>query len=245
MWESGSWAGRSAVDQATFDAPVKPGTIRVAFADNPAIGPPVSRVTIRTAAGQVSDAVLVTGNPQPLRVPAGPSGWLRITVTAWPRRPVPLVGSQVGSSGHLGARGAGSRTSWRRRSRGPVVVVLAQGPSRRPRGCMLTSAALGVLTRAGHPDRGTVRIRPYFCRAFSERTVFTAQRPDQLFGGGQYAPAGPREAKVTASSTYTPDPQDQPRSVFDGNPATSWSPTPTTRTPRSHPVGCGCGWSAR
>jgi len=38
----------------------------------------------------------------------------------------------------------------------------------------------------------------------------------------KYARVDDGEATVTASSTYTDDPQDQPRSAFDGNPATSW-----------------------
>jgi hypothetical protein len=42
----------------------------------------------------------------------------------------------------------------------------------------------------------------------------------------RFARAGLQEATVTASSAYTPDPQDQPRSVFDDNPATSWVSSP-------------------
>ena len=38
----------------------------------------------------------------------------------------------------------------------------------------------------------------------------------------RYARLGASQATVTASSTYTGDPQDQARSAFDGNPATSW-----------------------
>ena len=70
--------------------------IGVAFADNPSIGPPVTRVTVSTAAGQVSDPVRVTGSLQSLRVPAG-SDWLRITVTGLaPLSAASLDGTQAG-----------------------------------------------------------------------------------------------------------------------------------------------------
>jgi arabinofuranan 3-O-arabinosyltransferase len=228
MWESGSWAGPVGQwIQATFDAPVNPGTIRVAFADNPAIGPPVSRVTIRTAAGQVSDAVLVTGNPQPLRVPAGPSGWLRITVTGLASPPVPLVGSQVGISGISVPGVRASRTIVAPPvAADPSVVVLAkaQPPSS---GCMLTSQRWVCSPALVTPTEEQYGFDHTFAEHSPERTVVHGSAT--LINSSvadRYARLGLREAKVTASSTYTPDPQDQPRSVFDGNPATSWVSDP-------------------
>ena len=81
MWESGSWNGPVGQwIQTDFDAPVNPNPIRVAFADSTSIGPPVTQVTVSTAAGQVSDPVQVTGDLQSLRAPDGPSSWLRITI---------------------------------------------------------------------------------------------------------------------------------------------------------------------
>ena len=55
-------------------------------------------VVVRTSAGQVTDQLRVTGRPQPLRVPRGPSSWLRITVAGLAAHPDPAVGAQVGIS---------------------------------------------------------------------------------------------------------------------------------------------------
>ena len=228
MWESGGWAGPAGQwIQVNFDAPVNPGTIRVAFADNPAIGPPVSRVTIRTAAGQVSDPVQVTGNPQPLRVPGGASGWLRITVTGLASPPVPLIGSQVGIS-DISVPGvqAGRTILAPSVAVDPSVVVLAkaQPPSS---GCMLTSQRWVCSPALVTPTEEQYGFDHSFQEHSSERTVVHGSAT--LISSSvadRYARLGLQEATVTASSTYTPDPQDQPRSVFDGNPATSWVSNP-------------------
>src|SRR5260370_28201091 len=99
MWESGSWTGPIGEWlQMGFDRPVNARVIHVTFADNAFIGPVVSRVQITTAAGRVADRVRANGNPQPLRVPAGASTWLRITVTGLVSRPHPALGAQVGIS---------------------------------------------------------------------------------------------------------------------------------------------------
>ena len=103
MWESGaSYGPLGQWIQVTFDSAIQFGqghdaTIGVAFADSPDVGPPVTRVTVSTAAGQVSDLVRVTGSLQSLRVPAGPSDWLRITVTGLaPLSAATLNGTQAG-----------------------------------------------------------------------------------------------------------------------------------------------------
>ena len=51
---------------------------------------------------------------------------------------------------------------------------------------------------------------------------------------------------MTASSTYTGDPQDQAWSAFDGNPATSWIASATDAHPTLiDPLGAARGRSAR
>ena len=224
-WESGDWTGPAGQwIQVDFAAPVNPGKILVTFVDNGAIGPPVSRVVVRTAAGQVTDPVSVTDDPQWLRVPAGASGWLRITVTglAWP--PDPAIGTEVSISNIFIPGVQPGRTIAAPVVPGgdPSAAVLAK-PQPQPAGCML-----GSLGWACDPALATPAEEQYgFSHAFyehsPERTGLTGSAVliDPSLAD-TYARLGPRQATVTASSVYTGDPQDAPRSAFDGNPATSW-----------------------
>jgi arabinofuranan 3-O-arabinosyltransferase len=154
MWESGAFDGPFGQwIEVYFDENVRFGAsskIQVAFADNLAIGPPVTKVTVTTAAGQVTDPVQVTGNLQQLRVPAGASGWLRITITGLDTSPdVPALGTQVGIAsivvpGVPGVPGvSASRTivapAVTVAGRDPSAVVLAKAQPYQS-GCMLTSA---------------------------------------------------------------------------------------------------------
>ena len=224
-WESGDWTGPVGQwIQVDFDAPVPFGQIRVTFVDNGAIGPPVSRVVVRTAAGQVTDSVQATGKPQWLRVPAGKSGWLRITVAglAWP--PAVALGTEVSISDILvpGVQAARTIVAPAVPGGDPSTVVLAKAQPQ-PSGCML-----GSLGWACDPALATPTEEQYgFSHAFSERSPRSATVTGSAVltnpsVADRYARLGASQATVTASSTYTGDPQDQARSAFDGNPATSW-----------------------
>ena len=224
-WESGDWTGPVGQWlQLTFGAPVSPGKIRVTFVDNAAIGPPVSRVTVRTATGQVTDSVSPTSAPQWLRVPAGASGWLRITVTglAWP--PATALGTEVSISDIFvpGVQAARTIVAPAVPGGDPAAVVLAKAQPQ-PSGCML-----GSLGWACDPALATPAEEQYgFSHAFSlrspERAVLSGSAVlADPSAADTYARLGAGQATVTASSVYTGDPQDQARSAFDGNPATSW-----------------------
>ena len=224
-WESGDWTGPAGQWlQVAFDAPVNPGRIRVTFVDNGAIGPPVSRVTVRTATGQVTDSVRAAGAPQWLRVPAGSSGWLRITVTGLAWQPATALGTEVAISDILvpGVQAARTIVAPAVPGGDPAAVVLAKAQPE-PSGCML-----GSLGWACDPALATPTEEQYgFSHAFSlrspERAVLSgsAVLTDPSVADN-YARLGTGQATVTASSVYTDDPQDQARSAFDGNPATSW-----------------------
>jgi len=242
MWESGSWNGSVGQwIQADFDSPVDPRVIQVAFADSNAIGPPVSRVTVTTAAGQLSDSVQVTGDLQPLRVPAGASSWLRITVTGLASQPPkPVFGPQVGIAAIKVPGVSPSRTIVAPSVQGgnlsgpggdPSAVVLAKAQPQ-PSDCMLTS-----LRWVCSPALGTAAEEEYgFDHAFTEPAAAsssvrgTAVLIDASLAD-RYARLVQREATSTASSTFTADPQDQPRSAFDGNPATAWIASPADPHP--------------
>jgi arabinofuranan 3-O-arabinosyltransferase len=239
MWESGAFNDPSGQwIQVSFDKSVRFGvtdTIQVAFADDPAIGPPPALVTVTTAAGQVSDPVQLTGALQPLRVPAGSSGWLRITVTGLDAPPsYPLFGAQVGIASVVVPGVSASRAIVAPSVVGgdPSAVVLAKAQPYQS-GCMFTSARWVC-----SPELATVTEEQYgFDHAFSE----AYPRQAVLHGSAvltdssladKYALAGRNEPVVTASSTFTGDPQDQPLSAFDGNGATAWAASPADPHPR-------------
>jgi arabinofuranan 3-O-arabinosyltransferase len=264
MWESGSNSGPPGQwVQATFDSAIRFGqgkdaAIGVAFADSPYIGPPVTRVTVSTAAGQVSDPVRVTARLQSLRVPAGPSDWLRITVTGLaPLSAASLDGTQVGIATINVPGLSASRTIV-----APPVPPACPGgrPPETPRGC---EQATVVLAKA-QPYQSSCELTParWACSpglaspteeqyGFDEAVTEPSPQVTQVHGTavllqpaliGKYALSGRGQPVITASSTDTAAPQDQPWNAFDGNPATSWvaspaDPHPTLsirwRTPRT------------
>jgi arabinofuranan 3-O-arabinosyltransferase len=224
-WESGDWTGPVGQwIEEDFDAPLALSRIQVTFVDSDAIGPPVSRVIVSTAAGEVTDPVAATGAPQWLPVPAGSSGWLRITITglAWP--PESALGAEVAISDIDVPGVQPGRTIVAPEVPGgdPSIVVLAKAQPQ-PSGCML-----GSLGWACDPTLATPTEEQYgFNHTFDEHS------PERSAASGsavlidpalvdRYAHIEAGAATVTASSTYTDDPEDQPRSAFDGNPATSW-----------------------
>jgi arabinofuranan 3-O-arabinosyltransferase len=240
MWESGSFDGplgqRIRVD---FDSAVNPGTIMVAFADNAAIGPPVTKVTVATAAGQFSEAVQSTGNLQPLQVPPGASGWLRLTVTGLGSLPsAPRLGTQVGIA-EIEVPGVSAGRMIVAPSvpgRDPSAVVLAKAQPYQS-DCMLTSQRWVC-----SPKLGAATEEEYgFNHTFDEPAAEPpAAEPGVLRGSAiligssladHDAVVGRNQPVVRASSTYTADPQDQPMSAFDGDPATAWIASPADPAP--------------
>jgi arabinofuranan 3-O-arabinosyltransferase len=237
-WESGDWTGPAGQwIQVDFDAPVRFGAaagpaprasggprIRVTFVDNGAIGPPVSRVVVATAAGQVTDSVRATGASQWLDVPAGASGWLRITVTAlaWP--PTTALGAEVSISDILvpGVTAGRSIVAPAVPGGDPSLVVLAKAQPQ-PSGCVLGSLGWACDPAPAVPTEEQYGFSHSFFESSPRRAVLTgsAVLTDPLVTD-RYARLGARSATVTASSAYTDDPEDQAMSAFDGNPATTW-----------------------
>jgi arabinofuranan 3-O-arabinosyltransferase len=225
-WESGAWTGPIGQwIQLRFDRPVSPRTIKVTFVENSALGPPVSQVVVSTARGRLTERVRDTPKPQPLRVPAGASGWLRITVTGLAYPPTGPFGAEVAISDIAVPGVHASRTIVAPRVPGgdPSAVVLAKAQPQ-PSGCMLTS-----LRWVCSPSLLAPTEEQYgFDHSFTEPST---SGPVTLRGSAvlvdpalvaRYAAPGRGRTTVSASSTYTDDLEDQPRSAFDGNPATSW-----------------------
>ncbi len=240
-WESGAfdtpvgqWIQASFDSPVAFGATAALGTVKVAFADDPSIGQPVTQVTVSTAAGSVSDPVRVTGSAQPLAVPAGPSDWLRITVTQLEDQSiVPLFGTQVAISSISVPGVSATRTIVTPAVPGPdpAAVVLAKAQPYQS-GCMLTPARWVC-----SPQLSNQTEEQYgFSQSFTEATA----EPATLSGSVlltdpalavSYADAATREPSVTASSTYTPDLQDQAWNAFDGSTRTGWTAGPADTHP--------------
>jgi arabinofuranan 3-O-arabinosyltransferase len=234
MWESGSWTGpQGQWIQVTFDSPVNPGTIHVAFDNDSVIGPAVTQVRISTAAGQVTDPVAGTDAAQPLRVPAGPSSWLRITATGFAAWASPdLAGTQLGIYDIAVPGVQAARTIVAPSVPGdPAAVVLTKAEPP-PSGCMLTSLRWVCSPDLISPTEEQYGFDQSFTSNISERTVLrgsailtdTSLVESYVRGKGQ-------QPVVTASSSYTPDPQDQGLSAFDTNPATTWVASPDDENP--------------
>ncbi len=241
MWESGSFTGP--VGQwirIGFDRPATARVIQVTFADNAFIGPAVSQVEVATAAGQVTDRVRANGDPQPLRVPDGAYSWLRITVTGLTSRPQPVLGAQVGiaeisvpgvrASRVIAAPDVTVPDGGSGQAGNPTAVVLAktQPPLT---GCMLTSRRWVC-----SPSLATLTEEQYgFDQAFTEPAAGRAQlRGSAVLVAPSLVDKYARisgGAQVTASSVSTADPQDQPSSAFDGDPATTWIAGPLDAHP--------------
>jgi arabinofuranan 3-O-arabinosyltransferase len=239
MWESGSWNGP--VGQwlgLRFTSPVDPGTVQAAFADAAVIGPEVTRVTVRTAAGQVSDRVRDTGQPQSLRVPPGRTGWLQITVTgvATP----PPFGAQVAIKeitvpGVTASREIVAPTlpasTQPFTSTGPAAVVLAKAQPWSA-GCMRIPARWVCSPSLISPTEEQYG----FDHAFSAGTGGQATLHGRavlttVSLATKFLAAPHSGVRVTASSTYTPGPQDQAIAAFDANPATAWIASSTDAQP--------------
>jgi arabinofuranan 3-O-arabinosyltransferase len=238
MWESGGLRGP--VGQwirVDFLQPVSTRTIRVAFVDNPDIGPPVTAVTITTAAGKLTDRVRATGAYQTLAVPSGPSSWLRVTVARTERMNRPAIGRQVGIveiaiPGVSASRTIVAPTVALPGGAGPASVVLAKAEPQ-PSGCMLTSIRWVCSPKLVKPTEEQYGFDESFSASRSGsdslrgRAVLTQ---DSLIA--RYAWGDRGQPVVTGAPGYTPDPEDQPQSAFDGNSQTTWVAGALNRAPR-------------
>jgi arabinofuranan 3-O-arabinosyltransferase len=228
MWESGALTGP--VGQwikVDFAQPISAGTVRIAFVNNNAMGPPVTAVSIATAAGTVADRVRVTGQLQSLAVAPGPSTWLRVTVTKTRRTDSPALGRQVGIAEIAIPGVSASRTIVApnvaiAHGADPSAVVLAKAEPQ-PSDCMLTSMRWICNPQLMKPTEEQYGFDESFpasrswTGSMSGSAVLT-----QVSLIARYAFGNIGQPHVTGSPVYSAEPQDQPQSAFDGNPLTTW-----------------------
>jgi arabinofuranan 3-O-arabinosyltransferase len=221
-WESGSWTGPVGQWlQVDFDTPQDPGSITAEFQNDAAVGPPVSAVTVTTAAGSVTDSLALTGRTQRITVPPGPTAWLRITIARLAASPQAPVGAQVAISGLAIPGVSPGRTILAPRVAGAAVVLSKPQPP--SSGCMLTSLRWVCSSWLTAPVQERYGFDQSFYAAgaghwnLRGRAVLLdsvlAERFTRLHAS---------DTIVSGSSVYMRLPQDQPAAAFDGDPRTAW-----------------------
>ena len=236
VWESGSKTGplRQWVE-IKFDSAINPGHIRVAFADNPAIGPPVTAVQVQTKAGRVTERVRATSRYQVLRVPPGKTIWLRVRATAvrgsWTAGRSQVGIEEISIPGVRATRTIKAPYVQLPGGADPAAIVLAKAEPQ-PSGCMLTSArwvcspALVTPTEEQYGFNESFTVPRASAASLSGTAVLTSPGLVRRYAFGN------QQVTVSASSTYTPDPQDQPYAAFDASQQTAWISGASDSRPR-------------
>lgn len=224
-WETGGWSGP--VGQwlrVDFKQARMPGKVTAAFVQSAGLGPPPGRVAVETEAGVEEQAVVATSSAQPLRVPAGPTRWLRIRITRLATEPLVPAFARValaeltvddvragreyilpaGGTGQAGvfvmSRAAGQAAEC---MRGPTRWVCDPELKRQDEEAggfsrSFTAGAAGLATVTGRA------------------TLTDVTKVDQY--SRLTAPA----VETTASSTRADHPADRAVAAFDGDAATTW-----------------------
>lgn len=214
-WESGASTG--AVGQwlkVTLDRAVQTSTIQVAFTAG--LGGYPSRVRLTTETGSQDADVSPGPFPQDLRMPAGPTRTLQITVLAAPPAAHTVGISTLQIPGVFPTR---------------TLVVPTSGLPE-----MLTFEAEPGFRSSCLTVRGRAACDPSFAAAGEEDG--TIDRTFTLSGARQYAIVAQVRARpgaaldrfldagvpirAKASSVDDPDPRERPGAAVDGDPETSW-----------------------
>ncbi|WP_157548790.1 alpha-(1-_3)-arabinofuranosyltransferase domain-containing protein [Nonomuraea candida] len=197
-------------------------SVNVMFASDLLIGQAVRRVAVETEAGSLVQDVRQTQDPQRLRVPAGPTGWLRLRVVEtvsdeW------SYGQRVGVV-ELSIPGVTAGRSIRLPGEGGDVFVMDRGLDDRP-ACMRNQARWVCngpeLARQGEEIGFD---RTFVTGAAAEANVrgSAVLRDPEL--ADRFTRVSPGLTRITGSSRLTEDPQVSPRSAFDGDMSTTWVP---------------------
>ncbi len=235
-WESGSWDGPVGQwIQVAFQHPVITPTIKVRFVTDSAIGPPVTKVAVQTAAGQIVQPVEQNDSPQVLRVPDRPTTWLRIRIAGLAYAPHPRLGAQVSIS-EISIQGISQRRTIQLphvttpSGQDPTTVVMTRSEIPAP-DCMPTPLRWVCSPQLARP------VEEQF--GFDHSFTVTAPHQAQVYGSATLT--GPaqlqayarvsRAPTVTASSSWMTAPQQLPLAAFDGDPATTWIAAPGDRNP--------------
>lgn len=225
-WETGGWEGPSGQWlRVDFDKPRDVTSLTAAFVQNTAsLGPPVSRVAVETENGTLEQDVRAAVTPQPLRAPDGPTRWLRLRITELASEPLipALTRAAVSEVSIGGVKPTRTYTLPAPKAvDGPATYVMSRRPGATAE-CMKGSLRWVCSPSLGSEDEEGAGFDRTFTSAVAGRApvtgtaVLTDQRLIDRYTAAKGQPA------VTASSTLSDHPAAQPRSGFDGDPATTW-----------------------
>ncbi|TQM67451.1 arabinofuranan 3-O-arabinosyltransferase [Actinomadura hallensis] len=224
-WETGGWDGP--VGQwlrVDFDEPKEVPSLMAAFVQNAALGPPVTRVQVETEGGTVAQDVERTALPQPLRAPEGPTRWLRLRITRLASEPAVPAFARAGVA-ELSIGGVNPTRTFTLPAPsgidGPATYVMDRRPGARDE-CMEGAQRRVCSPSLGSGDEEGAGFDRTFTSAAAGRVPVTgtAVLTDPALIERYTAVAG--QPAVSATSTISRHPSAQPRSGFDGDPATTW-----------------------
>ncbi len=223
-WRTGGWNGPLGQWlRVDFDGPREVGSLSAAFVGS---GPPVARVAVETERGAVEQAV----SGRSLRVPDGPTRWLRLRITGLA---FPAVAPALTSAGvsELSIGGVEPTRSFTLPApAGAAAYVMGRAPDAAS-ACMKGSLRWVCSPSLLAGDEEGSGFDRTFVSAASRPAPLTgtAVLTDQRLIDRYTAPKG--RTAVTASSALSTHPADQARSAFDGDPATAWISGERDRAP--------------
>jgi arabinofuranan 3-O-arabinosyltransferase len=229
-WKTGGWNGPVGQWlQIDFARAREIGVLTAAFVRDDELGPAVTRVAVQTERGVLDQAVRPDGTPQQLRVPPGTTRWVRLRITGLAATPA-FPALTRAAVAELAVDGLAVGRTYRLPDVPASTYVMSRTPGGAP-DCMkgpqrwVCSDDLGVRDEEGGGFDRT------FTAAAAGRTRLygTAVLTDRrLIRRYTTARGGPW---VTATSVISDHPAAQPRSAFDGDPATAWIADPDDDAP--------------
>ncbi|TDC82787.1 DUF3367 domain-containing protein [Actinomadura sp. 7K507] len=224
-WQTGGWDGPAGQWlRVGFDGPRDVQSLTAAFVQDASLGPPVSRVAVETENGTLEQDVQRIATAQPLRAPQGQTRWLRLRITGLSSEPaLPAFTRAAVSEVSIG--GLEPERTYTMPAPGgvdgPATYVMSRRPGAKSE-CMKGSRRWVCSPSLGSDDEEGSGFDRTFTSAASGKAPITGTAvltdPELI---ERYA-AVDGQPSVTASSTISDHPAAQPRSGFDGDPATSW-----------------------
>lgn len=231
-WLSSGWHGAAGEWlMVRLDRPQYLTQITAAFPVSDLLGPPVSEVSVETAAGTVRQRVRPVHTAQPLATAPGSTGWVRVRITRTASSPAGRIGTRAGIS-ELSIPGVTAVRNLAPPSVAAAATLAFTGRTDATAPCMPGShtwVCSPALRQRGEDGTAFDRLFTSPGAGLSMGLTGSAVLTDLGLIRRYTAAPGPA---VTASSVLVEHPADDARSAFDGDPATTWIPDTHDRTPR-------------